>query len=203
MQLETVIALAATMIVLAATPGPGVLLVVSRTLALNFRHGVYTSAGIVAGDFVYIAVVVASMSFIAATLEPLFLFIQYASAAYLMWLGVQAWRNADKPLALDTEGPKSQHSFWIGLVVTLGNPKAILFYLGFLPAFIDLTQVNAMDVLILYILAAVIVGGVMVCYAFAVSKSKNLLADARFEAIIQRAAGSIFIVTGLWILLRR
>lgn len=202
MSSSTIVALAATLFVLACVPGPGILLVVSRTLATDFRQGFYTSLGIVAGDFVYILLVVTSLAYVADQLGALFVAIKTGCALYLIFLGLHALIFAATAVRAQSRVLPGS-SFFVGLLTTLANPKAIIFYLGFLPAFIDIQHVSTRDVLIVLGLAGTIVGGVMTTYAFTANKSKAVLKSARLAALSQKIAGSIFLITGAWILLQR
>ena len=93
--------------------------------------------------------------------------MKYLGAAYLLWMGISLLRA--KPGELKAEKSDSaslSSSFFSGLLFTLADQKAILFYLGFLPAFINLSSLTLADTAVILSITLVAVGGVKVAYAF-------------------------------------
>jgi threonine/homoserine/homoserine lactone efflux protein len=83
-----------------------------------------------------------------------------------------------------------------GLLITLGNPKVILFYLGFLPAFVDLAMLNAGDVVIIAGVVSLVLGATMLGYAYAASRARRLFQRRATKRILNRTSGSVMIATG-------
>ncbi len=97
--------------------------------------------GIVVADILFILIAVYGLALIAGMMGEQFRLIQYIGAAYLIWLGISLWRADAKARAAETcDSRPGLSSFLTGLLITLGDQKAILFYLGFFPAFIDLSR---------------------------------------------------------------
>lgn len=198
MTLSSIFALFGAMIILAVIPGPGVIAVVARTLASGMRHGLATAAGIVAGDFVFIAFALFGLSTLSALLGDLFLVVKYLGAAYLIWLGLSLVFSDNSGIQVRPVSESSHlMSFMAGLVTTLGNPKAILFYLSFFPAFLDLSKLTLVDSIIVYGVAMVAVGGVMCGYVFLSGKAKMSWGRVHSAGWLRYGAGALLMGSGV------
>ncbi|MEP6875623.1 MAG: LysE family translocator [Burkholderiales bacterium] len=125
-------------LVLAATPGPGVLYIVTRTLAQGRRAGLASVAGVAAGNLGNALGASLGLAALLAVSSVAFTVVKFAGAAYLVWLGIQALREvrADAPAARfepPRHGRIARDGFWVALL----NPKTALFFAAFLPQFID------------------------------------------------------------------
>ncbi|HEV8392023.1 MAG TPA: LysE family translocator [Dongiaceae bacterium] len=198
MTLESAIAFAIGMFFLALSPGPGLATIISRALASGPLAGLAVTAGLVLADFSFMAVAMVGLTAIATALGPLFQIVKYAGAAYLIWLGYRAFRNAAKPLVVV---PRSGKGFWkdigLGFLVTLGNPKAILFYSALLPTFLDMTRIGFGDFLILAGIVVAISYLVYGGYIFLAERSRRLLASTSASRLLNRLTGSILIGAGV------
>ena len=206
MTLEASLLLASTIFILGIIPGPGILLVVSRTINGGLSASLWTIAGIVSADIIFLFITVYGLQAIANILDSAFVFIQAIGAAYLIWLGILIWKSPSITLNPDKttqHRPQSFYTLWLtGLLVTLSNPKAILFYMSFLPAIIDITTLTLVDITIMGLIICTTIGGVMFFYAFTVLKAKNKMSPSPNNKITQRIAGSMVIATGLLLLTR-
>jgi threonine/homoserine/homoserine lactone efflux protein len=193
--LPALLALAAAMTLLAAMPSLSVLAVTSRAAALGLRHGVAVSAGIVLGDWVLILIALLGMALLAEAVRPLFLLLQGLGAVYLLWLGLALLRRGDTPArpVAEGDGPPPQEglaaSLLSGLLLTLADQKALLFYLGFFPAFLDLGGLRGMDVVAVLAITLVSVGGVKLLYA-GLAARLGASALRRAPAALGRLAGA-------------
>jgi threonine/homoserine/homoserine lactone efflux protein len=171
MQTTQINALFSAMAVLAAIPSVSVLAVVTRSAAFGLMHGFCTSLGIVLGDILFILLALGGLALLATHLGGLFFLIKYLGAVYLIFLGVGLCRT--KPKALTAERP-AQSSLWssflTGVLITLADQKATLFYLGFLPAFVEVKNISPLDIAIVIGIAIVTVGGVKLLYALLASR---------------------------------
>ena len=139
----SIAALSGVMVVGAMIPGVSVLAVSARSAAFGFAHGIFTSLGIVVGDIVFILVAIYGLSVLADLMGNHFVLIKYLGGAYLIWLGIVIWRSKSKAEGVEENSESSLlSSFMTGLLITLGDQKAILFYLGFFPAFVDLSKMS-------------------------------------------------------------
>lgn len=198
MTFSNIAALFATMIVLAAIPGTSVFAVVSRTVASGFFHGFIIVIGIVIGDIIFIIIAVHGLSVIAESMGSMFILVKYLGAAYLIWFGIELWRSKSESVLVDgIEEPSWLSNFLCGLFITLGDQKAILFYMGFFPAFVDLSSVSISDISIIMVVATVAVGGVKLSYAYVADKTKLLFKNSRAKKGMNIMAGSVMIGTGI------
>lgn len=203
MSLSEALAFALTMLVLAASPGPGVFITVARALASGAAHGVVVAFGIVTGDLIYLLLAIYGLAALSQTLGGLFAIVQYAGGAYLLWLGFKIWASPAPAGAIQGVRELSWKANYLsGLLVTLGNPKAILFYLGLLPGFVDLNRLSHGDVLALAAIIALVLGSVMAAYACAAGQARRLLAGASAGRIINAVAGSVMLAAGTALLIK-
>ena len=191
------------MIVLAIVPSVSVLAVTARAAAYGFSHGLFTAAGIVFADILFILVAVYGLALIAELMGDQFRLIQYFGAAYLVWLGISLWRADAKARASESIDRSSwSSSFLAGLLITLADQKAILFYLGFFPAFIDLSTMTPADTMMIVVIAIVGVGGAKLVYAFLAARASVLFKNSRALQGINRLAACVMVAVGISLLLK-
>lgn len=188
----SLVMLFAAMAVLAALPSTSVLVVTAHASAHGFRHGAAVAAGVVAGDLVYILVAMVGLQLLVATMSGVSDALRYLGALYLFWFAWRLWRTPPPPQRGDTGAASSRSglhaSFVTGLLITLGDQKAILFYLGFLPAFVDLANLRASDVALVALVAVVAVGGVKLVYAGLADRARTFLGPDAVRGLHRVAA---------------
>ena len=195
-------ALFGAMVVLSAFPSVSVFTVVARSASLGFRHGVATAAGIVAGDLVLMLVTTLGLAVITKTIGAAFVVITYAGAAYLAWTGLQMWRAPAAPAGLAAaRGGSLGASLLTGLAITLGDQKAILLYLAFLPAFLDLRSISPSAIAVVVAITLIAVGGTKCVYAALAHRVSRILNPAASRGI-QRGAAIALWVAALIVVLR-
>ncbi|MHC3994051.1 LysE family translocator [Thiomicrolovo sp. ZZH C-3] len=199
MTFYSIAGLSAAMFVLAVTPGPGVFITVSKALASGFKNTLPVIAGIVTGDLIFLLFAIFGLAAIAETFETMFLIIKYLGAGYLIWLGIKLWRSHPEKMEI---AASKKHRFLGGLSITLGNPKVILFYLGFLPTFVDLNALSGLDVFSIAFIVSSILGAVMSFYAYSSSRARQLFKNERTQKHMNEVAGSVMIGTGSLLLYR-
>lgn len=193
-------ALFLTMLVLSATPGPSDFAVVARSLASGFRHGLLMVLGIVAADVLFILLAVLSLGVLAETLDGLFMWVRYACAAYLLWIALQLWTvksqtgGLTEPVAASGAG-----SFMGGLMITLADPKAILFYMGLLPAFVDMPNITVADAVSIMFIATVVICGVKLSYAWLANRARRLLGNQQARRRLDRLSATVLAGLGLYL----
>ena len=155
--------------VLTVTPGPGVLYVVGRSIGGGRRIGLVSMLGIETGEAFYIAAAALGITAVLATSAIALSVVRYAGAAYLLYLGVRAWRHPEDD-GHETEGGLAGHwaAYRRGLVVQLLNPKVAVFFLAYFPQFIRPGHPVAPQVIVLgcvYLAIAVITDSAYVLLA--------------------------------------
>lgn len=194
MTLAGFIAYSAALAIAAAIPGPGVIALVARALGSGIRSTVPMAMGLAVGDIVYLAAAVMGLAFIAQTFGTAFLVVKYAGIAYLLYLAFKLWNaglSAERVEARKAEGFVA--SFLSGLVVTLGNPKVMVFYLALLPTILDLRTVSGSDFLVLAGLTFAILMVVLLPYVALAARARGLLSTPRALKRLNRTAAGIMV----------
>ena len=139
MSLELWIAFTLASAVLLAVPGPTVMLVVSYALGRGRGTGWATVPGVALGDLTAMTISLLGAGAILAASATLFTVLKLVGALYLLWLGIQLWRAKPSPSELgQLSGPHGRgRMFWNSYVVTALNPKSIVFFIAFVPQFVD------------------------------------------------------------------
>lgn len=206
LSLHNLLALTAAMAALAAVPSVSVLAVAAQAASYGFVYGAFTAAGVVLGDILWIGLAVFGLALLVEAIGPAFVLVKYAGGAYLLWLSVVLWRSSAAPTSAarnlrGDRGASFVFSLLTGLLITLGDQKAVLFYLGFLPAFVNVSMLTALDVLAIGLVAIVAVGGVKLVYAYLADKAGQRLGH-RFSQPINRLGAIVLLGVGLWIVIR-
>lgn len=175
----------------AAIPGPGVAAVIARDLGAGFSATLPLIAGIVLGDLVFLLLAILGLSFIAEVLGTVFFIVKWLGAAFLVYLAFKLWTAAENAATIEsTSGDRSTgRPLVAGFLLTLGNPKTILFYMALLPSLIDLSSVTATDFLVLSIAAIVVLLAVLFSYALVAAQSRIFLRSTRSRRVLNRCAG--------------
>jgi threonine/homoserine/homoserine lactone efflux protein len=123
---------------LAVAPGPGMLYVLARTLAGGRREGMLSTLGTFCGGMVHVFAAAAGISIVLATSALAFAAVKYAGAAYLCFLGIRMILNARRDDYVSVgDLPRAKNSFWQGVMTETLNPKTALFFLSFIPQFVN------------------------------------------------------------------
>ena len=197
---ELYLAFVLATIVLIALPGPNVTLIVANSLAAGARAGLLTVAGTSTATALLLAVAALGMSSLMALMAEAFGWLRWAGVAYLLYLGLQQWRRSPDPAA---PPPGRQRIFWQGFVVSASNPKTLLFYVAFLPQFIDPGLAPGPQLALLsltFLLIATLIDG---AYGLLAGRLRGALADARRARLRQRLSGSFLIAAALGLALAR
>ncbi|MGH1438496.1 MAG: LysE family translocator [Cellvibrionaceae bacterium] len=216
MTIEMLPLFVATIFILAVLPGPGVLLTVARATSGGMSNACFTVAGILVGDIIFILLVTLGLKFVAESLSSLFIVIKYAGSAYLIWLGLSLILSKNEISDIKLNQVESQNindrrgnnkgvfiaDFLAGVAVTLSNPKAIVFYLSFFPAFMDITTLTAIDISIITVIITLTIGGAMMAYAIAAIRTQAILSSSGPKNWIKKIAGGLITSTGAWLLIR-
>lgn len=202
LDLGNVGALFVAMAVLAAVPSVSVLAVAARSAGHGFLHGAATALGVVTGDIVFVLLAVFGLVLLVENLGGTFSLVRYAGGAYLIWLGARLWRSRSRTAhGPDSADPSLLSGFTSGLLITLADQKAVLFYLGFFPAFVDLSALTPVDVAIIVAITLLAVGGVKLIYAYAAQRAGTLL-GGRTSTTLNTIAACIMILAGAIVILR-
>ncbi len=198
MTYQVTAAFAAAFFLLALSPGPGLVAILSRSLGGGLAAGFAVTAGLVVADAIFLGVAMIGLSAIANAMGPMFQVVKYAGAIYLLILGINAIRSSSK--SLDIQAQKSG-ALWkdigLGLVVTFGNPKPILFYGALLPTFLDLSTVTVQDFAILMAVVACVSFAVYGLYILLIERARRFVSSTRTVKRLNQATGVMLIGSGI------
>ncbi len=135
-------ALFAIAFVFVITPGPGTLAVFAKSISQGFAPAFYLSLGLVLGDLVYLSAVIFSLDLFAELITPVMDYVRVLGGVYLVYLGVNAWNAHKVKLNEQSKHKSNVGEFSTGLLISLTNPKVMIFYIAILPVFIELSNVS-------------------------------------------------------------
>ena len=181
-------------------PGPDMLYVSTRSLTQGRRAGVISALGIAAGSVVHTVAIASGLAALLRAMPLAYEIVRFAGAAYLIWLGVQALRGKAGPTSAESLDRASEWTvFRQGAVTNLLNPKVALFFLAFLPQFVDSQHGSvALQIVVLGCLfnASGTLVNIGVAY-LAASAGRWLGTRGHAERIFRWLTASVFIGLGL------
>ena len=194
-------AFTAVAVVLILTPGPDMALVTRNTVVLGRRAGLATSMGVCAGVLVHGCAAALGLSAVLRTSSTAFSAIKLAGAAYLVYLGIQAWRRAGRGGTddglLGGRRARAGAPFRQGLLSNVLNPKLAIFFVTLLPQFIDSSQSAAARSLLLACVYAGLCAVWLVAFTFAMSRTRDVLRSPRVTRLIEGVTGTVLLAVGL------
>ncbi|MEX0298655.1 MAG: LysE family translocator [Kordiimonas sp.] len=196
MSLESMFAFAVAIAILAATPGPGFFAVIAQAISNGPKSAFSMLAGIIAADILFIIAVVFGLGLLATQMGEMFYIIRLAGAAYLIYLGWKSWNSSIQDAPTVPQKNMGLKSLLAGFFITLGNPKAIFFYVAFLPTFIDVTAIATDGIITLCLIAAGVSLLVEGTYMFAASKMSHKFKSVSARTLLNRLSGSVLIGAG-------
>lgn len=175
-----------------ATPGPGIAAIIARSLAHGLRGAPAFILGFLVGDMLWFAIAATGLAALAKTAATLFIAIKWAGVAYLLFLAWRLWTAPAERVAVrnDERGQHGWKAFLSSFMLTLGNPKAILFFLALLPTVIDLTTLDATRFVEISIAMCIVLPAVLGAYALLAAKARTLFTTPRSVKRLNRGAGA-------------
>jgi len=202
MSLEHWLAFVAASAVLLAIPGPTILLVISYALSHGRKVATATVAGVALGDFTAMTASMLGLGALLATSAALFTVLKWVGAAYLIYLGIKLWRapvSERAADATDTEAGSTQplRIFLHTYAVTALNPKSIVFFVAFLPQFLDLSRPLFVQMIIFEVTFLTLATLNAALYGLLAAMARNTIRKPRVRRIVNRTGGSLMIGAGL------
>ncbi len=137
-EVSTLLVFAAAGVLLMVVPGPSVLFIITRSITDGRYTGLLCGLGVETGTLIHVAAAAIGLSALLASSATAFAVVKYAGAAYLVYLGIRAFRRRKPPTTFEAGAPQAPaKTFRQGLLVKILNPKVALFFLAFLPQFVD------------------------------------------------------------------
>lgn len=189
-------------IILCVVPGPDMMLLLSRTIAQGRKAGLMTAIGMNVGAYGHLTATLLGISAVIAASAHAFTVIKWLGAAYLIYLGVQILLSRSGPLETTAETPVRQalrSCFWQGFWSDILNPKVAMFYLAFLPQFVDVQAGSPLKQLVLLGLTVNIIGIIVsvIVIVFAAALTRRLRSNSRTSVWLNKSLGAVFIALGV------
>ena len=188
---------------LIAIPGPNILLIVSNSLSQGKRLGFYTVLGTSTAMVIQLMVAVTGLTAAMGFLSSGFEWFRWLGVAYLLYLGWRHWMGQADNSAPSSAAARVKLGFWQGFLVSLTNPKTMLFFAAFFPQFADSSLPMTRQLIILAVsfwcMAMVIDSG----YMLVASRMKPLLENPKSAKLTGRVSGSFVIAAALGLALVR
>ncbi len=197
--LSTVSTFAFASFVLLIIPGPAVIYILNRSVSDGREVGLAAVAGLELGNFVHAVAASAGLSAVLATSATAFTTVKWLGAGYLVFVGVRTLLRPAPALSGDLAATSTRRAFGQGVIVNVLNPKVALFFLSFLPQFIDPDQGRAWLQSLVLGVVFVLIGCVTdSTYSLVASSMRHVLLRGRTLGIVQRwVAGTVFIGLGV------
>jgi threonine/homoserine/homoserine lactone efflux protein len=201
MTLESALSFFLAIFIFSITPGPGIFAILARALTSGARSCFMLSLGMAISDIVYLVAAWFGLAALATHWGEVFTVVRLTGAAYLLYLGWKMWTSRPD---LSTQPQKESKagmalSFAQGFLISASNPKVILFYIAFLPTFLDIQALTGSDIVIASILSLVALMAGLMLVAVSASKARVLLKTENSARWINRIAGSIMIGAGAFL----
>ena len=201
MDLETFISLAIAAFIFGISPGPGTLAALSISTSQGLKSGLVLGAGEAVGDVVYLSIAILSLGYLANFLEPVMIFVRWIGAGYLIFLGITQFRLKNLEFEPKSHRSKSLIKYlFLGFLIGGTNPKVIIFYLSFIPLFLDLSNINLISGIqvVMTVYLSVFTSLIVVCVAG--SHIKSWVTDPSSVKNLNKFTGSIMVIVGLFLL---
>lgn len=207
MSLHEAVVFFIAMFIFGVTPGPGIFSILARALIHGPRQCVSLAFGMILSDQIYLTLACIGLVTIANNWSEVFLVIRYLGAAYLIFLGYKIIKSA--PLVKNDVQSKSNSkkystlsSIMQGFLISASNPKVIVFYISFLPTFIDLNALKIEDMVTASLLSfAGLFAGLMLI-AIAASRMSKIIKTPMAHKKLNRSAGGIMIAAGSYLAIK-
>lgn len=194
MTVASILIFAGALFVAAGSPGPSVAALVARVIASGVRDVLPFLAALWIGEGIWLSFAVFGLAYVAESFHMVFAIIKYAGVAYLLYLAWAMWTAPVAAEAGESALPRSGSPgrlFTAGLAVSLGNPKAMMFYLALVPTIIDLGAVTVVGWLELTLTMFAVLIVVDLSWATAAAQARRLLKSPRAMRIANRTGASV------------
>ena len=197
--LNSLISFAVASVALLVIPGPAVIYIVNRSVADGRQIGLAAVVGLELGTFMHVLAATVGLSAILATSENAFNVVKYLGASYLVLIGLRTLTRKPEAISTSASSMTQSQAFRQGFIINMLNPKIALFFLSFLPQFIDPNiSSNARQSLILgsvFVLCGFVIDGI---YALTASSLREVLVRGKALPFIQQyVAGVVFVLLGV------
>jgi threonine/homoserine/homoserine lactone efflux protein len=188
-------------LVLVVVPGPIVTLVITTGATRGTRPALITVAGSTAGNALLITGIALGLSIVIQHAAMIFDYLRWIGAAYLVWLGIQAWRHAGEAAAMAP--PRGHVYFRRGFLAAITNPKTIAFFTAFLPQFVDPALPAAHQLLVMCSVAIAMATLTDCAWGIVASAGRSFFLQRASGKWLGRLSGAVLVGGGIWLSLAR
>ncbi|MDM7968211.1 MAG: LysE family translocator [Paracoccaceae bacterium] len=190
---------AGAILILFLTPGPVWVALTARALSGGFASAWPLAVGVVLGDILWPLLAILGVAWIVSVFDGFMTVMRYVAAGMFLFMGVMLIRHAGATIGTDSRltRPGRLAGFMAGVAVIVGNPKAVLFYMGVLPGFFDLTKITWLDVMAILAISCTIplLGNLLM--ALSVDRARRLLTSPSALRQVNIVAGILLCLVGL------
>jgi threonine/homoserine/homoserine lactone efflux protein len=190
---------AGALFVLFMTPGPVWVALIARTLSGGFNAAWPLAMGVVIGDVLWPFIAILGVTWLVSVYAEFMTVLRWVACGMFLFMGFTLIRNAGKTISSDSRltRPGMWAGFLAGLAVILGNPKAIVFYMGALPGFFDLTMLTWLDIAVICFLSFLVPLMGNLALALFIGRARALLTSPTALRRINIISGFLLIGVGL------
>lgn len=201
MSIESAISFLIAIFIFGITPGPGVFAIIARALQRGSLSCLPLALGMILSDMIYLVLACLGLAALATHWGEVFTVIRLLGAAYLCYLGWKMWTAPVTGMDVESKPDRRDavHSFIQGFLISASNPKVILFYIAFLPTFMDVSALSREGIVLASLLTFVgLLAGLMLI-AFSASQARRYLRSPGAVRGLNRTSGSIMALAGVYL----
>lgn len=182
-----------------AVPGPVWVALTARALAFGMRGAGPLAIGVALGDLVWPMAAIFGLSWVLSVYGDFLSALRWVAAVVFLGMGVMLVRKPAQPIDADNRltRPGAWAGFAVGVAAVIGNPKAILFYMGVLPGFFDLSRITAPDIAAILAISALVPMLGNLALAWFLDRARRLLSSPAAMHRLNVASGCLLIAVGL------
>ena len=203
MELHVYFAFVVATAIMIALPGPSVLLTVAHSISFGWRYSLFTVAGATVGIAIQLLIASFSLHSLLQAVAEVFGWLRWGGAIYLVYLGIKQWRGADEPIEFDVSSISKKNLLVQGVVITVPNPKSLVFIAAFLPQFIDMTKPLTMQFVYIIPTFLLITFAVTSLWALAAGNMRDVLMKKHIMKPVFKTAGGLMVVAGVGLAMAR
>jgi threonine/homoserine/homoserine lactone efflux protein len=198
MTFESAVTYLLAIFLFAITPGPGVFALIATGMNAGFRRCLSLTVGMTLSDVLYLLLATFGLATLAEHWGEVFGVIRVLGALYLFYLGWKLWTSPTQDDEMPATGSSGGTLAGMvqGFLISASNPKVILFYIAFLPTFVDLDRLGGSSLTLLVTLTVVGLMGGLCLVAAGAARARRIFRSSRAQRRLNRGAGSLMIGAG-------
>jgi len=202
MSIESMITFYFAIFIFSITPGPGVFALISNSLSNDIKTSYALAFGMSISDVVYLVLAFFGLVALTQNYASVFEFIRIAGGIYLIYLGYKIWTSKIETNIKNEKLTKTSYAgnFFKGFLISASNPKVIIFYIAFLPTFVDLSILDTSDLIVISIITLFALMNGLLFISYSAYRARKVLTTKKSVTILNRTAGSIMGLAGAYLI---